>query len=168
MNNPIVILGSSRSKGNTLQAIKMVYGNDIPIIDLNDLNISPYDYENNNQPDDYIPLMEKLLDYDPIILATPVYWYTMSAQMKIFFDRLTDVISIRKDIGRKLKGKNIFVLASFGTSLPNGFENAFAQTCAYMDMNYLGTSFIYFGDDKDLLANNIRQLDSARKFYKEL
>lgn len=162
MNKSIVILGTSRSKGNTWQAIKMVYRDNISVIDLNNLTITPYDYENKNQDDEYIPLMEKLLSYDTIILATPVYWYTMSVPIKLFLDRLTDVITIRKDIGRKLKGKNLFVLASFGTSLPNGFEDAFSQTCTYMDMNYLGTSFIYFGEDKRLLAGNAEQIKFAQ------
>ncbi|WP_164503874.1 hypothetical protein [Rickettsiales endosymbiont of Stachyamoeba lipophora] len=37
---PLAILGTSRSNGNTLQAIRMVYGNNIPIIDLSSLNIT--------------------------------------------------------------------------------------------------------------------------------
>ena len=52
--------------------------------------------------------------------------------MKTFIDRLSDLISIRKDLGRKLKDKRIFVIASFNTSVPKGFEEQFSQTCEYL------------------------------------
>ena len=123
------------------------------VVDLNKIKISPYDYKNKNKNDDYLGLMEKILTYNSIILATPVYWYTMSAQMKIFFDRLTDCMSIRKDIGRKLKGKRVYVLASY-TSPAKGFEDPFSQTCKYMKMHYGGCFFHYAGEDEKLLRKN--------------
>ncbi len=50
--------------------------------------------------------MNDIVDkYDVLIFATPVYWYSMSGIMKVFFDRITDLLTIKKDIGRKLKGK---------------------------------------------------------------
>jgi multimeric flavodoxin WrbA len=164
MTKAIIVLGSSRGKGETWHAIQEVIGNQspIPLIDLNDLSISPYDYEHSNQNDDYIPLIEKLVAYDLIVLATPVYWYTMSAQMKIFIDHLSDLLEIRKDLGRKLRGKKIFILASFSTSLPKGFEDAFSQTCDYMGMEYLGCSFIYRGMDPALLKMKPSQIALAK------
>jgi len=52
-------------------------------VDLNDLNITLFDSQHGNRDDDYLPLMEKSVTFDHIVLATPVYWYTVSAQMKI-------------------------------------------------------------------------------------
>lgn len=101
-NNPIIILGSSRSDGDTLQAIKAVTKErTVPIIDLKNLNISPYDYAYENKHDDFITLAEKMVQHNPIVLATPVYWYTMSALMKTFIDRWSDLLDIRKDLGRR-------------------------------------------------------------------
>lgn len=163
MKNPIIIFGSSRPKGSTWSAIcELNHDRDIPVIDLNTLNITSYDYENKNRDDDYLPLMEKVLKHNPIILATPVYWYSMSAQMKIFIDRLTDCISIRKDIGKSLKGKTLYVLASYSTNLPEGFELPFSQTCTYMSMYYGGCFFYYAGGDRELLKGN----DKIKGFYK--
>lgn len=165
MNNPIVILGSSRSDGDTRQAVDKIIGKrDIPVVDLNALSISPYDYTHNNKNDDYLPLMRRVIQHDLIILATPVYWYTMSAQMKIFIDRLSDLLSIEKDLGRELRGKSLFVVANYNTSLPEGFEFPFSQTCSYMGMTYLGTSFIYVGQDEGLKAPNEGELQKALKF----
>ncbi len=165
MNKPIIIMGSARSTGQTRTAIETIIGDaNIPIVDLHSLNISPFDYEHKNEYDDYIPLMERVTgENDLIILATPVYWYSMSTTMKIFIDRVSDLLSIRKDVGRKLRGKKIFVIASFGTSLPRGFEDPFSQTCEYLGMEYRGCSFIYHGNDQDLLQGNKEQIRKAQK-----
>ena len=164
MPGPIIIFGSSRSRGETWKAIQAVIDNKtIPIIDLNEFAISPFDYDHRNKSDDFIPLMEKVINHDPIILATPVYWYTMSAQMKIFIDRCADLLKIRKDLGRALQGKTLFVIASYGTSLPRGFEDAFDQSCEYMDMKYGGCCYYYTGKDPDLLNTNPGQVEICRK-----
>jgi multimeric flavodoxin WrbA len=151
----IVIFGSSRSNGDTLDAIKMVTkGKDVPIIDLNKYDITYYDYENKNRDDDFLRLMEQIVEYDQIIFATPVYWYTMSAIMKTFFDRISDVLTIRKPLGRALANKNIFVITSYAVDMPKGFEDAFSQTAEYMDMHYKGCFYYYMGKDKEKVAQN--------------
>ena len=51
------------------------------------------------QNDDMTNLIEKVLSSDVIVFATPVYFYTMSAQMKVFIDRLTPIYEkVRADI----------------------------------------------------------------------
>ncbi len=161
--NPLIIFGSSRSNGNTLQAIKTVIQNHpIPIVDLSDLNISYYDYNYENSKDDFIPLAEKMIRHNPIILATPVYWYTMSATMKTFIDRWSDLLDIRKDIGRRLANKELYVITSYGTDMPRGFEDAFSQTCEYVDMQYKGCFYFYSGDDIEQKQKND---DLANKFF---
>src|SRR5437899_1881445 len=160
--DPIIILGSSRSDGNTLRAVKAVFKDKvIPIVDLNSLNISYYDYSYANVKDDFIPLAEKMVKYNPIILATPVYWYSMSALMKTFLDRWSDLLDIRKDIGKRLTNKDLYVITSYAADLPKGFEDAFSQTCDYLGMRYKGCFYFYCGgNDKLLEENNI----FAKKF----
>lgn len=164
----IVIFGSSRSYGNTREALNQVMGkSSIELIDLNDFDMSPFDYEHRNAGDDFIPLMERITDYDTLIIATPVYWYSMSTQHKIFFDRFSDLLKIRKDLGRKLRGKNMFVIASFQSSYPRGFEDIFEQICDYLGMNYLGSSFIYSGtENTEFLENNNSQIKKATSILK--
>lgn len=164
--NPLIIFGSSRSDGDTLKAIKTVFGDEIshPIVDLNHLRMSYYDYDHRNSNDDFISLAEKMSDHNPIILATPVYWYTMSAIMKTFLDRWSDLLSIRKDLGRSLKGKHIYVITSFSTSLPKGFEEAFSQTAEYMDMKY---GACYYFDASENNAAIIERNNSNAKDFKQ-
>ena len=81
------------------------------LIDLNDFDISYYDYDHKNRQDDFLPLMKKLIErYKTLVFATPVYWYTMSAVMKTFFDRISDLLTIEKDLGRQLRGKNMVLI----------------------------------------------------------
>lgn len=39
------------------------------------------------QKDDMEPLIQKMIDADVIVMATPVYFYAMNGQMKTFIDR---------------------------------------------------------------------------------
>lgn len=164
MTNPIIIMGSSRSYGETRKSITTIIGEDqfhtIPFVDLSTLTLSPFDYDHKNRDDDYFPLMNQITNHDLIILATPVYWYTMSSQMKTFIDRLSDLLDIRKDLD--LRGKSLYVIASYGTSRPIGFEDSFSQTCDYMGMIYKGCSFIYHGEDRQLLQGNVSAIEQAR------
>lgn len=156
----IVIFGSSRNDGNTRQALELVLAS-IPhdFTDLEALKITPFDYGNLNQNDDFLPLMEKILKYDDIILATPVYWYAASAQMKTFIDRWSDLLTIRKDLGTQLANKNLFVICSYGTEFPLGcasFEAPLRLTSDYMNMNYGGCFYYYSGnppktDDQEVI-----------------
>jgi len=149
MKKILVIFASSRSDGNTSKAMNAVIaGRNLEVINLLEKNISPYDYEGRNRDDDFLELAEKMTKSDVIIFATPVYWYTMSAQLKTFFDRFTDLITIRKDLGRALKGKLCYVIATGAdTMLPQGFESPISATCAYLDMIYKGSLYCYVRKD---------------------
>lgn len=48
---------------------------------------STNDYTGCSQKDDMPELLEKMIDSDVIVMATPVYFYTMNGQMKTFIDR---------------------------------------------------------------------------------
>lgn len=160
----VIIFGSSRSFGNTRKVLNEIIGQSaIDLVDLSDFAIAPFDYEHRNAHDDFLPLIEKLIAYDHWIIATPVYWYSMSTQHKIFFDRFSDLLDIRKDLGRKLCGKKLFVIASFQSSYPRGFEDTFAQICEYLNMNYTGCSFVYSGtENSEFLLKNEGFIAKAR------
>ncbi len=163
-STPLVILGSSKSDGNTRKAVDLVIaGHPVEVVDLSKLNISYYDYDNANVGDDFIPLAEKMLRHDPLILATPVYWYSMSGIMKTFVDRWTDLITVRKDIGRKLKGKKIFLISTFAGEFPAAFEDPFRLTSGYLDMDYAGCYCRYSGDDESKIKANDPELHAFRK-----
>jgi len=112
MLSTIALFSSSRRHGNTGQLIdRIALDLDIEVVNLDALRISPYDYEHHNRGDDFEPLMRRLLDHDQIIFATPIYWYAVSATMKIFLDRISDFLELPDLLaqGRRLRGKNAYV-----------------------------------------------------------
>jgi putative NADPH-quinone reductase len=153
--NPIIIIGSSRSDGDTFRAVQAILQERTPpIVDLRKLNMSYYDYALGNLNDDFIPLAEQMVEHDSIILATPVYWYSMSAIMKTFLDRWNDLLYSRKELGRRLAGKELYLITSYASDIPKGFEDPFVQTCEYLEMHYKGCLYFYAGDDLDRLEEN--------------
>lgn len=155
MTRIVAILGSSRTQGDTKRALENLKASlDFDIVDLNDYNISYYDYEHKNRNDDYLPLMNKLItNYDTFIIATPVYWYAMSGIMKVFFDRITDLLDMEKDLGRKLRGKSMAALSSsVGGNLSEHFWLPISETANYLGMKFLGgVHLLNDNDDSDKL-----------------
>jgi multimeric flavodoxin WrbA len=142
-----VILGSSRNESNTLKAVKKLspYPN-FELIDLRSLGIGYYSYSREGLPlDDFSKIAKSLPDYDVIIFATPVYWYCMSGQMKVFFDRLTELTAEHKSIGKALHGKKTYLIAcGAAPHMPEGFEIPFKRTSEYFGMEFI-ESFYHCG-----------------------
>jgi multimeric flavodoxin WrbA len=117
---------------------------DADLFNLIDYEISPFDYEHNNIGDDFIKLAKELIQYDQIIFASPVYWYTMSAQMKVFFDRLSDLLHVKKELGRLLRGKSCAVISTGASAQPKrSFEEVFINSFDYLGMNYKGMLYCF-------------------------
>ena len=164
----VIILGSSRSQGDTRKVIDFIRQEmPIDLIDLNHKNISYYDYDHKNQGDDYLNLMEELIGYSTFIMATPVYWYSMSAPMKTFFDRLSDLVTIRKDLGKGLAGKKMASIScGSDNDLKDGFYMPFRETAYYLKMDYLGHLHTWVENQKipNTVTTMIKEFISRQPF----
>ncbi|WP_339696785.1 NAD(P)H-dependent oxidoreductase [uncultured Roseivirga sp.] len=159
----IIILGSSRNDGDTSKVVNLLKEkSEYDLIDLNDYDFSYYDYDHKNAGDDFLPMMRNIIDkYDTLVFATPVYWYSMSGIMKVFFDRITDLLEIKKDLGRKLRGKNMAAIScSIGNHLGDHFWLPFSETAKYLGMNYLGSVHTVINDSTSFEA----ETDKLEKF----
>jgi multimeric flavodoxin WrbA len=140
-NRKVIIVGSSRSNGNTTKIVDEIATQyNIDVINLNDYKFSYYDYESKNREDDFLPLIKLIIEkYDTLIFATPVYWYSMSGIMKVFFDRFSDLIRIEKETGRELRGKNFAVISnSHESEIDFDFYIPFRKSAEYLGMKYIG------------------------------
>ena len=166
---PLIILGSARQQSDTKSYVDFIFNQtDHKLVDLLKYKISSYNY-NGTYPssDNFNELTEEILNHDIIIFATPVYWYSMSGLMKNVFDRFTDLVTIQKATGRKLKNKNVFLLA-VGTDqqLPDGFEIPFKRTADYLEMNYKGCAYFSTDNkysDKEMSHNRQTFIDMVKK-----
>jgi len=131
----VIILGSSRSNGNTTRIVNEIASQfNIDVVNLKDYKFSYYDYESKNREDDFLPLIKGIIEkYDTLIFATPIYWYSMSGIMKVFFDR---VISNSHD-----------------DELEYDFYLPFRLSAEYLGMEYLGNQ--HFNADNDKQTDKI-------------
>lgn len=140
MKKGIIIQGSSRSNGDThtvVTYLENVTGFDV--IDLNQRDINYFDYEFQNKDDFEIIFKNMVQNYHTIVLATPVYWYTMSGIMKVFLDRISDYLYKEKDFGRMLRGKEMAMIScSNDDDRVEEFSLPFSRSAAYLGMEYVG------------------------------
>lgn len=140
-NQPLVVLASARRNSDTRQLVEAVFQKDpYQLIDLLNYRIEPYRYENGySLEDEFLKVIKQVLQHQVIVFATPVYWYAMSGLLKTFFDRLTDLVTTQKHLGRQLKGKTVYLLAvGSDSTLPSGFEVPFHLTASYLHMSFGG------------------------------
>ena len=138
MNKQIIINGSHNRNGDTTKLIQEIYP-EIASLKLIDYTIEIYNYdETYSDKDQFLEIINQIIEFEEIIFATPVYWYSMSSLMKIFFDRLTDLISSQETIGRKLMGKKVRVItSSIGNHLDDNFFLPFIETANYLHLEYI-------------------------------
>lgn len=157
----VIIQGSSRKYGNTNKIVNYLQEElDCDFIDLKSYSFSGYDYDSRNKNDDFLPLMREIVEYDLIIFATPIYWYSMSGLMKNFFDRITDCLKIEKETGRKLRGKAMAMVCCGSDkeavlAIQNEFEMPFRESAIYLGMSYKGS--VYTWIDTDIIEEEVTQ-----------
>ena len=151
----LVLLGSPRKKGNsTTLAQKIIEGAEtagatVETIYLHGQDIAAChacygclkpDSTGCVIDDDMQPIYQKLIDTDAWVIASPVYWFTMSAQTKLFMDRCFALYNNKKEA---FAGKRIAIAMSYADPDPfaSGCVNAlrtFQDTFRYVGANIVG------------------------------
>ena len=86
----------------------------------------------------------------------------MSATLKLFFDRLSDLLRYKKDLGRQLRGKKMAMISnSINNDRRPGFEMPFVESAKYLGLEYLGDIHTWFINDE--IATEAREkIDTFR------
>ena len=141
----LTFLGSPRKHGNTatlldsvINGIKSIDNKSVEQIFLNEKNIRPCQGCNSCkkdgadgciQKDDMQNIYPLIAKSDLIILATPIYWWSVTAQMKLLIDR---IYGMDFTCGRK----KVALLMTYGGELPNSgpetTEALFREICDYI------------------------------------
>ena len=100
--NIMIVVGSPRKRGNSSTLAKQVSsgakdaGATVELFNLHDMNIKPCSACDGCRKkratgcvirDDMQKLYSKMRAADAIVIASPIYWFTVSAQTKLFMDR---------------------------------------------------------------------------------
>lgn len=131
MSKIIILVGSVRKNGNTdLLAQAFAEGakknNDVEIISVADYKVNPcigcnscFSRESHKcfQKDDMEKVYNKLMTADMLVVASPVYFYGISAQLKAIIDRL------HTPLRNEFHIKKLALLLAGAASLPELFDS---------------------------------------------
>ncbi len=180
----LVLLGSPRKKGNSAILAAQIArgakaaGAKVETVFLQGLNIAPcrscYACQKEKSRgcaiDDAMQgIYPKLLAAEAWVIASPVYWFTMSAQTKIFMDRCFALLASGKEA---FAGKRIAIAMSYGDADPfsSGCVNAlrtFQDAFNYTGAKIVGMVYGSAYEAGEIRANDVL-MKAAEKLGKEL
>jgi multimeric flavodoxin WrbA len=166
----LVLLGSPRRKGNSaILADQITKGAKsakakVETIYLHGKTIAPckacFTCQKKNSkgcsiPDDMQDIYLKLIEADAWVIASPVYWFSMSAQTKMFMDRCFALPAYQKE---PFIGKKIAIAMTYGGEDPfdSGCVNAlrtFQDAFGYIEANIVGMVYGSAMDAGQILSN---------------
>lgn len=98
--------------------------------------------------DDMQKLYSEFLDADTIVLATPIYWWGVSSQLKLFIDRLYGLNY--EEYPERCNGKKIVLILTYGGEDPNSGADLvirmFEEIAGYTGMEVTGVIRYCSGD----------------------
>jgi multimeric flavodoxin WrbA len=121
----LILKGSPRERGNSAALADQVMagavdcGWEAECVSLQSMDIRPCDgcdlcKENIEYcviSDDMQSLYPKLIEADALVLASPIYWFTYSAQLKLCIDRWYGLWNLKQDVFR---GKPVGIVLTYG------------------------------------------------------
>lgn len=176
----LVLLGSPRKKGNSAILAAQIArgakaaGAKVETVFLHGLKIAPcnscYACQKERSKgcaikDAMQDLYPKLLEADAWVVASPVYWFTMSAQTKLFLDRCFALLAHGQNV---FAGKRIAIAMSYGDADPfsSGCVNALRT---FQDaFNYTRAKIVGMVYGSAYGAGEIRANDALMKAAEEL
>lgn len=165
----IVIVNGSARKGNTLAAIEAFSDgaketNEIEVLQADKLKIDYCKgcdacecYKGCIDKDDTNPTVDKLVSADMIVFATPVYWWGVSAQLKLVIDKCYCR-------GTQIKGKKIGVIVPGGSPVEAIQYDLIKKQFECMSQ-YLSWDMVFF---KPICASGKNDIKDDAELVKEL
>ncbi len=166
MSRITVLIGSPRRNGNTALLAESFAkgarnGNDVELLRVADYRINPCLGCNDcciseghacAQRDDMALIYQRLMETDTLIIASPVYFYGVSAQLKALIDRL------HTPLRNEFHIKRLGLILVGAASLPDLFDPIVTQyrmTCRFFGLEDIGMVLVRGAKDAgDVLAGD--------------
>ena len=183
----LVVLGSPRKMGNgetlarkVAEAMELA-GSTVEYIRLNDLNIRPCqgcggcDKTGNCViKDDMREIFQRVDEADRILLVSPVYFYGLSAQSKIFGDRFQSRWARKynqKERFREGEGRKGYLLSTAATKGSKIFDCSILTTRYIfdaMDVEYGGELLVKGVDKRKAVLEFPKEMARAEQFGRDI
>ena len=178
----VILLGSPRREGNSAALAERIAegaaGAEVEVFYLHGMKIAPCNAcEGCHKPgakgcvikDDMQRLYPRMTEADAIVFASPIYWFTVSAQMKLAMDRCYALI--RPD-GHAFRGKRIGLAFSYGGEDPfdSGCTNAirmFQDAFGFIGAEIVGIVYGSASGAGDIRSNQ-KAMDEAKDLGRKL
>jgi len=107
--------------------------------------------------------------YDAIVMATPLYWWSYSAQLKIFIDRMYSLSKFTDswEVRSMLSGKTLALLATAGGPIENNLElleRQWKNPADILGCHFLSCLFPLVPPEPGALVKDAEAVEKAREF----
>ncbi len=124
--------------------------------------------------DDMQPLYDKIIAARRLIIASPIYFYSVTAQTKAFIDRCQALWNRKKLMKEKgewqddpdRKGYLVSVAATKGEKVFEGAVLTMIYTCDAMGIDYGGDLLVRGVDNRGEMADDTESMQQAVEFGK--
>ena len=186
MGNKIVFVqGSPRKNGNTRAVTKIAieaakeHGAEVTEIDVTTLDFKEpgctgcYKCQNSDEfkcalNDEVAEKVATLPEYDIIVLATPLYWWSYAAQLKIFVDRMYSLSKYKdQDYQTKLSGKTLGIIATAGGPYENNLElleSQWKNPAGMLECKFMSCLFPNVTPEEGSLISDPSAVEKAKEF----
>ncbi len=111
--------------------------------------------------------------YDAVVMATPLYWWSFSAQLKIFIDRMYSLSKFTDswEVRSALSGKTLALLATAGGSIENNLElleRQWKNPADILGCRFLSCLFPLVPPEPGAFAKDAEVVEKAREFGRAL
>jgi multimeric flavodoxin WrbA len=174
----LFVLGSSRADGNTeilarAAAAQLPAGIPQRWVDLNALPLPDFQ-DGRHETDDWPTgeseeeLRRATLEATDIVLVSPLYWYTVSAQTKRYLDYWSGWLTVPgSEFKERMAGRTLWgvtVMADHDESAADGLVTTLNNSAAYMRMRFGGVLFGN-GSRPGQVRNDERAMIRAKSFF---
>ena len=157
-------------------------GAQVEYVHLSDYNIGPciecnscYTTGSCKVADDYQKLLEKMLDTDRLIFATPIFFMSVCAQAKMLIDRgqclWAHKYVLKKQLINPQRDRRAMVIAVGGSRSKKQFESVRLTMKSYFDslqMHYMSNLFVNKIDARAAIEKHPSAMKEALRLGKEL
>lgn len=176
----LFVLGSSRADGNT-ETLARVAAEHLPEgatatwVNLADLDVPPF-VDLRHEGDGSYPaptgdaadLLDATLAATDLVIASPLYWYSVSAPVKLYLDHWSAWMRVPGvDFRARMAGRRLWAISSVSNEdrrLADPLVGTLTNTAAFMKMTFAGALIGYANRPGDIL-NDAETLTAAESFF---
>lgn len=113
-------------------------------------------------------LLDATLAATDLVIASPLYWYSVSASVKLYLDHWSGWMRLEGvDFRSRMAGKTLWSISAYSDEDPNVAQplvDMMKFGADYMKMNF-GGCLLGYGNRPQDIANDAPSMDRAEKFF---